>query len=200
MIHEIGRELEALLLAQGCGFKVVDREAFARTAWVSGVIVIDETGDTYGPPRSQSVNPKRHFDCATGAKLTVYGKSAKAGAAEFEHKRVARRAVDLCLVALRTIRAVRRIGLDIGAGGFVDIPDLAGSERKGGAVYELAFTFTRAVEDRTWAGSAAAEAGSAAGEGISDTANETLVSQAFGPDDDNNPNTPPASAETACGA
>ena len=109
MIHEIGRELEAKLIAKGCGFKVVDRESFKPTAW-RNVVVIEETGDTYFPPRSQSRNAKRYFDCITGAKLTVFAKSAKSGAIEFEHRRLARRVVDLALVALRTIRAERNSG------------------------------------------------------------------------------------------
>ncbi|HXG69991.1 MAG TPA: hypothetical protein VNJ04_05180 [Gemmatimonadaceae bacterium] len=194
MIHEIGRELEALLRVQGCPFQVVDGEAFKRTTWTSGVIVIDETGDTYGPPRSQSINPKRHFECTTGVKLTVYGKSSKPGAVEFEHKRVARRAADMVLVALREIRAARRIGLAVGAGSFVDIEDLAASEAKGGAVYQLAVSLSRGVEGRTWAGAMAAEAG--AGLGIAAVANTTMVAQ----EDDNNPNTIAAPAVVACGA
>lgn len=157
MIHEIGRELETKLAAKGCGFKVVDREAFKPTAW-RNVVVIEETGDTYAPPRSQSRNAKRYFDCITGAKLTIFAKSAKSGALEFEHRRVARRVVDLLLVALRTIRAERNSGaITIGAGSFVTIADLAASEVLGGAVYELPFTIERGVLDTTYTGAAADE-------------------------------------------
>ncbi len=191
MIHEIGRELEAKLLAKGCTFKVVDREAFTPTAW-RNVIVIDETGDTYSPPTSQSRNAKRYFDANVGATLTIFAKSAASGAAEFEHRRVARRVADLALVALRTIRAERNIGLTIGAGGFVPIEDLAGSEVRGGTVYRLAFTVARGVLDLTWAGSAAAEFTFAA-DSISNT---TEVSLASVPEDDGDPSTP----EIACGA
>lgn len=157
MIHQIGRELEAKLLAKGCPFKVVDREAFKPAAH-RNVVVIDETGDTYVSPRSQSRNAKRYFDCLTGASLTVFAKSSKPGALEFEHRRVARKVVDLLLVALRTIRAERNSGgLTIGAGQFVPIEDLATSEVIGGAVYVLPFTFERGVLDVTYAGAAADE-------------------------------------------
>ncbi len=157
MIHEVGRELEAKLTAKGCAFKVVDREEFKRIAWASNRIVIDETGDTYSPAKSQSYNPKRYYTGNIGAKLTIYAKSAKSGAAEFEHRRLARKVVDLSLVALRTIRAERRMGLAIGGGRFVEIEDLAASERKGGAVYELDFTLERGIADIDFAGEAAEE-------------------------------------------
>jgi hypothetical protein len=158
LIHEIGRDLEAKLRAKGCAFTVVDREEFKRTGWVSNRIVIDETGDTFGPARSQSINPRRYYTGNIGASIRVYAKSAKAGAKEFEHRRLARVVVDLCLVALRTIRAERKTGLAIGAGAFVEIEDLEGSSSKGGAVYDLAFTVERGVADRTFAGAIAAEA------------------------------------------
>ena len=196
MIHEIGVELQARLRAQGCPFTVSDRETVKRTAWTSNRIVIDETGDVYGSPTSQSLNPRRHFDCTTGARLTIYGQSTRPGAAEFEHRRVARRVADMALVALREIRASRRIGLNIGPGGFVDIADLVASEVKGGAVYELAFAVTRGVEGRTWAGSAWAEAGGDGGNGIDAVISHTLVGAA----DDDNPITLAPDPVAACGA
>ncbi len=157
MIHEIGMELQAKLAAQGCAFKVLDREATKPTQW-RNVIVIDETGDTYGPVRSPGGNPRRFFTGNVGAKLTVYAQSTKSGAAEYEHRRAARRVVDLALVALRTIRAERKTGLTIGAGAFVPIDDLEKSERPGGVAYELAFTVERGIFDTTFAGAAFEEA------------------------------------------
>lgn len=157
MIYEIGRELEARLRAKGCPFRVVDREAFRKTTWVSGIIVIEETGDTYGPPTSQSRNPKRYYDGKIGAKLSIYAKSAKPGALEFEHRRVARNVVDLALVGLRYIRGARQQHIAIGAGSWGEIEDLAGSEKRGGVLYELAIVVDRGVADLTWDGAAAAE-------------------------------------------
>ncbi len=157
MIHQIGRELEAKLLAKGCPFKVFDREGTKPTAW-RNVVVIEETGLKYGPPTSQSRNPKRYADANIGAKLTIYAQSTRSGASEFEHQRVAHRVADLAVVALMTIRAELKVGLTLGGAKFVPIEDLAESENPGGAVLEMDVTFARAVEDRTWAGSAWAEA------------------------------------------
>ena len=84
-----------------------------------------------------------------------------------------------------------------GAGGkFVAPPDLEKTEKIGGAVYELAFTFDRAVLARTWAGDKLPEA--TVGPGGVVIHRTTRVSLANGPDDDNDPTTVPASAETSC--
>lgn len=157
MIHQLGRDLEAKLVAKGCPFKVVDREATKPTAW-RNVIVIEETGDTFGPARSQLTNPRRYYTGNIGAKLTIYAQSMKAGALEFEHRRLARSVVDLVLVAIRTICAEWPTGLAIGVGGFTTIADLEKSERQGGAVYELEITVERGIFDTTFAGAYAAEA------------------------------------------
>jgi hypothetical protein len=193
MIHELGRQLEPKLLAKGCPFKVVDRES-TKTAvtWRNNVIVIEETKDSYEPPTSQSRNPKRYYDGRIGAKLTIYAQSTRPGAPEFEHRRIARRVVDLILVALRTIRGEQRTGIGIGAGQFVTIEDLAGSERHGGAVYELEIVVDRGVADRTWEGAIAAEFEFVAGS----ITNSSRVSLTSVPEDDGNPSTP----EAACGA
>ncbi len=192
MIHEVGRELEAKLLAKGCPFKVVDREATKPTAW-RNVVVIEETGDTYRTPRSHSRNPRRPLDCIVGAKLTIYAKSAKSGANEFEHRRVARRVADISLIALKTIRAERNSGALVVAGGrWVPVEDLAASEVVGGVAYEIAFTIERGVEDLTWAGDALEEFT------ITDgfVTSTTEVSRAGVEEDDGDPLTP----EVACGA
>ena len=192
MIYSIGRELEARLRAKGCPFKVVDREAFKKTAWTSGIVVLEETGDTYAPPTSQSINPKRYYDGKIGAKLTIYARSTNAGALEFEHRRLARQVVDIVLVGLRYIRGARRQHIAIGNGSWGDIEDLAGSERKGGVVYELAITVDRGVADVNFAGDAAAEFTFVA----DSITNRTDVARAGVPEDDGDPLTP----ETACGA
>ncbi len=191
MIHEIGRELEAALLAKGCSFKVVDRDAFKRTAWTN-TIVIERTSDTVTGARSQSLNPKRYYTRNIGGKLTIYAKSAKAGATEFEHERVADRVVDLSLIALRIIFGTRRIGHSFGGGSFAPIEDLAASERLGGVVYVQPFTFERGVADLTWAGAADTEFTVTDGF-ITST---TEVSLAGVEEDDGDPLTP----AIACGA
>lgn len=194
MIHEIGIELQAKLAAKGCPFRVVDREAFKPTAH-RNIIVLEHTGDTYGPAQSQSRNPKIYYTRNIGVKLTLYAQSTRAGAAEFEHRRVAETALDMVLIALRTIHAERKAGiaaLNIGAGKFIALEDAAKSERQGGAVYELALTFGRGVADLTWAGAGFTEFEITPGFVTSSTS----VSGSHVPEDDDDPNTP----VTACGA
>lgn len=191
MIHEIGRELEAQLLAKGCPFKVIDRETTKPTSW-RNVIVIERRSDATGPARTQSINPKRYYTRYIGAKVTVYVQSTKSGALEFEHERIADRVVDLVQVALRKIAADRKQPIAFGRSELVKIPDLEASERLGGAVYELEFTVERSVADRTWTGAIAAEFEIGAGS----FTNGTLVRRAHTEEDDGDPTTP----ETACGA
>jgi hypothetical protein len=154
MLHEIGRELEAFILAKGCPFRVRDREALKPTEW-RNVIVIEHDADTFGPARSQSYNPRRHWTRNIGAKITIYAKSPQSGAVEFEHRRVAEQVLDQVLVALRHIAARRKIGLAIGAGKFATVAALESSDRQGGAVYELAVSFERGVAEVTWVGASA---------------------------------------------
>ncbi len=157
MLHEIGRELEAALIEKGCPFKVKDREAYKPTAH-RNVIVIEHTGgESFSPTTSQSENPKRYYVRNVGAKLTIYAQSTKAGAAEYEHRRLAEQVLDIVLVELRRVCNVRRMLPDIGGGRFVTIEDLAASETQAGAAYELTFTVARAVEDKAWDGSLAPE-------------------------------------------
>ena len=275
MIHQIGRELEARLAANGCPYKVHDREPRATTTWGRPRIVIEHTNDTFGPPRGLSINPKKHYTRKIGAKITIYGKSSQRGAQEFEHRHVVEEVLDHVLVAMRYVAAERLNGYAPTGGRFFVPPDIEKSEIHDGAAYELTFTFDRAVSERTWAGEFQPEAtlrhysmsgdpaltfaastrrvtrstGTWAADGFSvgmrvaisgsasnnvagtitaldgadmtlgstALANEgpvggcsvqsgvsitstTVVSPAFGPDDDGDPNTPPATAEVACGA
>jgi hypothetical protein len=201
VIHEIGVELEAALKAKGCSmFPVADGpEATATTTFARSRIVIahDEGGDAFSPVRSQSSGKAKHrFTRAIGCKITIYAQDPRAGARPFEHRRRAERVLDLVLVALAGIAATRKNALSVKGGRFVQPDDLAKSEEIGGAVYELLFTFDRAVIDRTWAGAERAEATLASGS-ITST---TKVSLKGGADDDDDPTTVPATAETACGA
>ncbi len=194
MLHALGRELEAKLVAKGCPYKVVDREPRGMAITYTPRIVIEANGDDkFGPPRSQSINPKRHYTRTLSCKLTIYGKSLKPGAQEFEHRRIVEQVLDLVLVGLRYVAAVRFNGFDLTGGRFIVPEDLAKSEIHAGAAYELSFIVERAVAERTWDGDKRPE-GTLAG-----LNHATKVSQYRGPDDDDNPNTPPATAEVACG-
>lgn len=199
MIHEIGVELQAELAAKGVPFRVVDGpEDTQTTTWGRERIVIErdeDRGDSFGPVKSQRANPKHRFTREIGAKITIYTQSTRSGAQGFEHFRRADHALDLVLVALDKVVRTRRNTLTISGGRFLRPADLENSERRGGAVYELTFTVDRAVYEQKWDGSIAGEWTVTPGS----IANTTKVSALGGPDDDDNPQTPPATAETACG-
>lgn len=188
MIHEIGLELAAKLVAIGVPFAVVDGPEGTKTiTWGRERIVLehDDANDSFGPPRSQHQNPKHRYTRTAAYKLTIYAQSRTAGATLFEHRRRASRALDRVLVAMDSVAADRKNRWKPGAGRFVTPEDLKDTERANGAVYELSFTFDHAVEVRTWAGAALPESA------LTAVTSRTQVSLL-------NEDTP--SAETACGA
>lgn len=191
MMHELIIELQAALRARGCPLPVVERESLATTTWSRERIVVehDEGGDSFGPVRGQHVNPKHRATRRVGAKIQIYAQSTKSGALEFEHRRRAEHVLDLVLVALSESATMRRSRIEFGRGRFVQPDDLDESEKFGGSVYELLFTFDRAVMVQTWAGDAQPTTTLGPG-GIRST---TQVSMAGSNDDE-------PDAETACGA
>lgn len=197
MIHEVGVELDTELRRKGCPLRVVDgperREpnTFGRERIV---IEHDPSGDSFGSKHLANVNPKTFLTRSIGVKLTIFAQSPNAGANEFEHRRRAEHALDLVLVAINRIASIRKNAWSPKSGRFVLPDDLSKTETAGGAVYELNFTFDRGVAERTWAGDARPTAAAA---GFDRT---TKVSLKGGPDDDNDPSTVPADAETSCGS
>ncbi len=199
MIHEIGKELEAVLRTAGCPLRVDDGpESTQTTTFGRERIVIEHVpgGDSFGPTRSQHVNPDHRMTWIVGCKVTIYAQSPSAGARPFEHRRRASRVLNMVLVGLEQVARTNRNAWRPTGGGFVTPADLAASEAQAGAVYELTFTYDRPVVVQTWAGESAAEFTLGAN-GITSI---TKVSRNGVADDDDDPNTVPASAETACGA
>lgn len=194
MIHEIGRELEAAIAAKGCPFRVFDREPTKTTTWGRNRIVIERIPeDKVNAPRFQSRVPKAYFVRYIGGLITIFAQSTVTGAQEFEHERICDDVVDMVLIAFRGIAVQRKNGLSITKSTRIPLDDLAGSERIGGVVHQITFTIERAVSERRWSG--AVQETHAIG-GIQSRTN--VFRQ--GEDDDGNPNTVPAGAETACGA
>lgn len=200
MLHEIGLELQAALRARGCPLVVVDGPEDTKAATYGRERIVIEydfdRGDSFGPVRSQRANPKHRFVSDEGAKITIYTQSTKPGAQPFEQRRRAKHVRDLVLIALDEVARTRRNVLTLAGGRFVRPEALEGTERdSAGAVYELTFSVDRAVHEQRWDGSIAGEWTVTAGS----IASTTKVSALGGPDDDDNPQTPPATAETACG-
>ncbi len=200
MIHEIGKELKARLVAYGCPIvTVVDGpEETTPTASARERIVIERTADPPATPvRGVHINPKHRMTRPCAAKVTIYAQAADSGAMPYEHRRRAEHVLDVVLVALDDVFRVRRNRWVDGGGSFVLPGDMAGTAKIGGAVYERALTFDRAIEVRTWAGAKRPEL--VMGVGGSKITSTTKVSTAHGPDNDSNPDNVPAAAETACG-
>ena len=196
-IHDVGLALAAYLTAQGCPVAVVDGPEPTKTAtWGRERIVLEHdlsASASFGGPRGLHVNARHSYSAADPYKITIYVRSV-AGAAPFEHRQRAMRVREQVLSGLRYVASINKNRFEPKAGKFTTPEDLTGSERPGGAAYELTFTYELPVRVVTFAGAAVNEASLAA---LSST---TKVSRAGIADDDNNPNTPSATAETACGA
>ncbi len=198
MIHEIGVELQAALRAQGCPFSVVDGPEQTQTTTYGReriVIAHDDGGDSFSSPKGHAINPRLYGIRNIGVKITIYAQRVGVGATEFEHRRRAEQVIDMVIVALTDIAATRKNGFAIKGGKFVEPADLEKSTAAAGSVYELQLTWERGIAKRKWDGSKRPEA--AVGDGMITSA--TKVSLRGGVDDDDDPTTVPASAETACG-
>lgn len=180
MIHEIGLELQKELRSKLCPIPVVDGPEPTNTAtWGRERIVIErdrDAGDRFGYVRSQHKNPKHVMTRSIGCKIRIYVQSAAAGALPFEHERRCDLVIDQVLVAMHKIAGARRNDWTPGAGKTVDPVDLEDSERRGGSVYELSFTFDRGVYEQTFKGEIQPEATLGA------IASRTDVTLANGPD------------------
>ena len=194
MIHEIGVELSAELVLQGCPFPVItgpettDPASFGRERIV--IDYADAPGAVTAPP-SLRANPQHPYARWVPGKITIYARAVDAAAANFEHTRRAHHVVDLVLVALKKVcqRSPRRQRFEPGSVTPVKAEALEGSKRPGGAVVELTFQVQRAVVARTWSGAIASEV-TIGGVGGVTIVSRTLVSV----DGDDTPNN-----ENACG-
>lgn len=159
MIHEIARELETALRAKKCPIRVVDRDEGARLPARERIVIEhdDAAGDSFSAPRSVFKNPKHDYLRTIGVKATIFAWAPQTGATEFEHRNRAEQILDVVLNAMRLVSRQRKNFFEPKSGGFVPFADTEKSDRRIGAVYELKFTFDRAVERRDWAGAARPE-------------------------------------------
>jgi hypothetical protein len=154
MLHDIGTELQTELRRIGCPVPVLDGpEPMATTSWGRERIVIEHDGsDGFNPARSQRPNPKHRYTRAIGGKFTIYAQSTKRGATRFEHRNRLEHILDLVLCSMDLVAAERKNAWRPTGGAFFTPPDLAETERDGGAAYELSFSFDRGVWVQNWAG------------------------------------------------
>lgn len=189
MIREIGVEIGAKLAAQGCTFKVYDRDLTDTTAPIKERVVIErdyEAGESFAAPPSQKLNPTMPLARNMAAKIRIYAKSPKANALQWEHERHLDAMLDQVLVALNDVIVARKNSYQIGRGKFFLLADAKSSEQIAGAVYELPFTVSRGIYRTTWKGEATPEVEIT--EGM--IRSRTNVSLANGPDVD---------PDTSCG-
>ena len=162
MIHEIGVELTAFLREQGCPFPVVDGPERDRTNTFARERIVleyaDDGSDSFAPKHMARGNPKSLFTRVIACKATIYASSPAAGPREFEHRRRADRVLDQVLVGLYEVIVGRKNVVAFQGGRYLEPEDLKPSERPGGAVYELKFTFDRGIAKTTWKGDGLPEA------------------------------------------
>lgn len=199
MIFEIAKEVTALLRARGVPYDVVvDDAPTTQATFARSRIRLDHTegdgSDRFSAPRSQRPRDAHRFTRSQGFTLEIYAKSTKQGATPFEHKRLANNVLDQVLVAFDDVAARRKNAWSPTAGGFVPLPDFEGSEKPGGALYRLTFTFDRAVSERDFDG--ALEPTATFGPGGVVLTSTTKVSLAGASADTSQP---PPDAATGCG-
>jgi len=178
VIHEIGVELGAALVAQGCPLKVVDGSEPTKTSTYARerIVIEHDDGDGFGPVRSQHRNPKLRMVRTVAAKVTIFAQSPAPGAQEWEHIRRAEHILDLVLVALEKVVVARKNAWSVKGGKFVLPDDLKASDTIGGAVYELTFTVERGVYEQKWNGTIREQVS-----GLTIIASNDLITLANGP-------------------
>lgn len=196
-LHTIGVALQAYLRGQGCPLDVVDGPEKTQTATFGNERIVLEHadgGDSFGRPLGVHKNAKHRYVATDTYKATIYARVVAQGATEFEHRTRAKNIREQVIAGLEYVAVTSGTRQAPKSGGFITPKDLEGSEAKAGAVYELAFTYDLPIRAVTFAGAARPEGT------IAHMTSTTKVSRSGAPDDDNNPNTPPATADTACGA
>ena len=158
MIQKIREELAAYLAARAVPVTVEMNEPAggtkAQVTFGRSRITLEEAdglADSFESARAQRLANQVRFSRVQAWVLRIYAKSGRTGALDLEHKRLANDILDFVLAGLSEIAATRLNRFAPQRGGFVRLPDLAESERPGGAVYELALTFDRGVAEAvTW--------------------------------------------------
>lgn len=181
MIHAIGVGLRTKFAARGVPFDVVDGPEPRPSAGTFGrerIVIERDTSDGFIPGRGTKQNPARAaWFREVGCILRIFVRSPRAGAMSFEHYERAEHVLDHAIVALdEVVRGDRQEMLTLTGGGFVELADMAPSERVGGVVYELRFVVERGVYAETWAGEARPEAVIGGAEGVAITTNPRRVS------------------------
>jgi hypothetical protein len=199
MIEDIRKRLAAKLTAKGVPFKVVlgpEPGEAINYGPTRVVIEYDFDGrDSFAAAKSQhgAAHGPHRFTRAQALKVTIYAQSTRTGALPFEHFRLANDVLTQVLVGMHDVASDKKNRFSPASGRFVRLADEKPDSTISGAKYELSCTFDRAISEAKWDGELRPHAA------ITSIKSQTKVSGA-GPDDDGDPNTIPADADTACGA
>lgn len=199
-LHEVGLALGTYLAAQACPLPVIDGPEGPKT--VAGIrerIVIehDDGKASFGAPHGLHSNAKHSYTATDSIKITIYARNARAGALMSEHRARALLVREQVLSGLRYVAASvskRPQAFTPKSGAFTSPADMADSEKPNGAVYEITAAYELPIRVVTFAGEAVTEGT------LTGMTSRTAVSLTGAEDDDDNPNTPPLTSETACGA
>jgi hypothetical protein len=192
-LREIAREVHTALQARGVPVPcIAGPEPGEAISYARERVVMEHDGsDTIGSPHSQRENPRARFNRSVSIALRIYARSPIAGATVHDHRGRCEELLDHVLIVLdNVLRGTRRSTWSIAGGAFEELPDLARSDVRAGALYVLRCAYDRAVQDVAWSSGAAAEEAEF-GEGGVTLANVTQVTRANGPED--------APVETGCG-
>lgn len=193
-LREIARAVDAALAARSVPVRVAaGPEKTTPTTYARERVVIEhDGGDTFSAPRSQKLNPRALMNRSVGAAVRIYARSSVAGADVLDHRGRAEEILDHTLHAIDAVlRGERKSTWSVVGGGFEDLPDLANSDARAGALYVLRIAYDRAVLDVAWSTGAAAEEAEFGGATGVVLTNQTQVSLASGPEG--------APVETGCG-
>lgn len=157
MIHDIAKEVTADLASRGVPFGLLLNDSpKGRSSFASTRMTVEHTkglgADRFGPVRSMRTIDKHVATKSAGYTIEIYAKSTRGGALLLEHEVLAEELCDQIVVSLRIVSSRRENALTITGAGFVEIEGFEGSEKPGGALYVITFTFDRAVFARTWKG------------------------------------------------
>ena len=194
-LSDIRRQINARFDSLGVPVKVViDPERTESVTYARERIVIEHRGpgtDGFIANRTRQGNPAGIMTRVIGARASIYAQATNTGATKDDHEGRAEAILDELLKALDHVLRGNGALWALGTGGFVSVADGAKSQTSSGALYELDFSYERAVLDHTWATNAAAPEATLGGDDGVSIANTTQVTLANGPEN--------ATPETGCG-
>jgi len=157
MLYEIAKELQTALVSKRFPFKVLYGPGAVRTVAIAETHVrVDENlgvNEEWGAPPSAHSNPRVYWQRKIQSRITIYANSTVTGARTQDHERLADKMADMVASAIYVIGKRRKL-IAVGiAGRWIPASELENKslQQWPGAIYEMAVSFSRSVQDLTWA-------------------------------------------------